>query len=126
MVRLGWRSFIPTKILIYPGAERLDISSYIEDHNLQTLREVFQKSRDQAIFFLANHPSSQELDVILEAMIDNPRFTYTCLQADVQNFIRAFERAGYAMDCFRSQKLLSPSTQKEVYCFLFREERKAA
>lgn len=105
--------------IAYPGVKYLDMSQYIEDPRAEVLRNIFKQARDSAICLDADHLNETEIQLVRDAMIENPRFTFICQETDVQHLYHSFEEIGYhPQTCLRCAKF----KDKDVYGLLFMGE----
>ncbi len=104
--------------IVYPDAQRLDISRYIPNRQLSVLRQIFEESKDKPIFLYASGFSYEEMNVVRDAMLENPKFTFICNPPDTYSLCEAFRRLGYWENCLRKCRIASHDSN-EWYGFLF-------
>ena len=109
---------LPTQDIFYPGAQKLDTSRYTQNRQLEVLRQIFEESKDKPIFLYGSGLSYEEMIVVRDAMLENPRFTFICHRPDTYSLCEAFHRLGYYESCLKKRQVASQDDHK-WYGFLF-------
>ncbi|WP_068470518.1 SEL1-like repeat protein [Candidatus Protochlamydia phocaeensis] len=81
--------------ITYPGAKKLDTSEYTKNRKPEILKGIFKKAKNMPIYLGGHYLNETEIQIIRDAMIENPRFTFICLEDDIQHLHHAFEELGY-------------------------------
>ncbi|CUI18119.1 hypothetical protein PNK_p0065 (plasmid) [Candidatus Protochlamydia naegleriophila] len=95
-------SVLPSHSVIFPEAKKLDICLYLKDRNLTTLRKVLRRSKHSRLILEGHHLSGEELNVVKEGMIENPRLTFVCPEEEAENLYLVFEEGGYSREDLKS------------------------
>ena len=104
----------------YPNSEELDVTAYLEDRNIDTLRKIFDKNKDLPIYLSVYNATLEEISVIRDAMIKNPKFTFFCKYPDYDNIEESFYSAGYTdlNDCLKRKVKVNVNGEK-IHGILF-------
>ncbi|WP_068470520.1 hypothetical protein [Candidatus Protochlamydia phocaeensis] len=81
--------------ITYPDAKKLDTSEYSENRKPDVLKNIFKKAKDTAIYLKGHNLNRTEIQIVRDAMIENPKFTFIGLESDIQHLYHAFEELGY-------------------------------
>ena len=93
---------LPKGEITYPGSQELNIDAYLEDRKIDTLKKIFESSKDRPIYLRVLEANYAEIAAIREAMIENPRFTFFCSTPDNYSLEESFHLAGYG-GCFKKK-----------------------
>ncbi len=99
-------STLPSHSVIFPEATKLDICLYLKDRNLTTLRKIFRRSKHSRLMLEGCHLSGEELNVVKDGMIENPRLTFICPEEESENLYFTFEEGGYSNEDLKSLPLV--------------------
>ncbi len=111
-------AILPAQNIVYAEAKKLDTSLYVHDRRIEVLRGTFEKSKDEPIFLFGSSVSYEEMIVIRDAMLENPRFTFICHSPDYYSLYEAFHRLGYYESSLK-KRWVSSKDGNVWYGFLF-------
>lgn len=108
---------IETAKKTHPNAKQLDINLYPKNERLEILNLIFIELKDQPIQIFGSSLSHEEIILIRDEMLDNPRLTFVVTKSDANSLEEAFYNFSYKK-CLKKLKVYAKD--KEIgYGFLF-------
>lgn len=106
--------------VIHPHAQRVDISTYLQDPQPSCLKAILESYEKKPIFLEKPYFSKEEAQIICEAMIANPHFTVISLQGGLTTLSLTFELNGYdSKEILYKQCLTDSKSQPNLYGCVF-------
>ena len=109
---------LPNCEIKYPGSQEIDISNYLSDNNIDTLKTILSLFENSPAHLYMTRTSYEEIMAIREAMINNPRLCFLCNDWESQiDLEEAFYHAGYRR-CLKKKKEVKDG--QKFYGYLFK------
>ena len=86
---------LASDVILYPNAKQLDLNLHPKYEHLNILKQTLMDLKNQPLHVYGSNLSYEELILIRDAMIENPRITVVCPSSDGNSLNEAFYRIGY-------------------------------
>lgn len=104
--------------IFYENSSLLNTSQYEQDRHLDTLKSIFEQSKQNAVHVLFPHMSYEETILIRDAMLENPKMVIITTKQNGYSLQEAFYRLGYNPD-YLKRCSLDHYSFSNFYGFLF-------